>query len=136
MLPILTTLAVAQSRKWGTILPGQYYRGDVLEIDFNPAKGSEPAKIRPCVVIQNDVGNKFSPITIVAAITGAENVPRPYPVDVPVSKLEGGLAKDSVIQCNLIRCIDESRVQRRTGKLSDGTMRRVDNALKISLALR
>jgi mRNA interferase MazF len=117
-------------------LPGQYYRGDVLEVDFNPAKGSEPAKIRPCVVIQNDVGNKFSPVTIVAAITGAENVPRRFPVNVIVSAPEGGLSKDSVIQCGLIRCIDESRVRRRMGKLSAATMRGVDDALKISLALR
>ena len=113
----------------------QYYRGDVLEVDFNPAKGSEPAKIRPCVVIQNDVGNKFSPITIVAAITGAENVPRRYPVDVLVSAPEGGLTKESVIQCNLIRCIDQSRVVKHMGKLSAITMRGLDSALKRSLAL-
>jgi mRNA interferase MazF len=117
-------------------LPGQYFRGDVLEVDFNPAKGSEPAKVRPCVVVQNDVGNKHSPITIVAAITGAENVPRRYPVDVPVSKQEGGLTKDSVVQCNLIRCVDESRIQRYMGRLSANTMRGVEKALRISLALQ
>lgn len=117
-------------------MPGKYFRGDVLEVDFNPARGSEPDKIRPCVVIQNDIGNQHSPVTIVAAITGSENVPRRYPVDVPVSKTEGGLTKDSVVQCNLIRCVDESRVQRYMGKLSPSTMRGVDDALKISLALR
>ncbi len=117
-------------------MPGRYSRGDVLRIDFDPAKGSEPSKLRPCVVIQNDVGNKYSPITIVAAITGAENVPRRYPVDVPVARPEGGLTKDSVVQCNLIRCVDEIRVHECTGKLSDRTMRKVDEALKISLALR
>jgi mRNA interferase MazF len=117
-------------------VPGKYFRGDVLEVDFSPARGSEPDKIRPCAVIQNDTGNKFSPVTIVAAITGAENVPRRYPVDVPVSRGEGGLTKDSVIQCNLIRCIDEARVQRCIGKLTLNTMRSVDGALKISLELR
>jgi len=117
-------------------VPGKYFRGDVLEVDFSPARGSEPDKIRPCAVIQNDTGNKFSPVTIVAAITGAENVPRRYPVDVPVSRGEGGLTKDSVIQCNLIRCVDEVRVQRCIGKLTTNTMRSVDGALKISLALR
>jgi mRNA interferase MazF len=118
------------------ILAGQYSRGDVLRADFDPAKGSEPAKVRPCVVIQNDVGNKYSPVTIVAAITAAGNVPKSYPVDVPVSKPEGGLTKDSVIQCNLIRRVDKTRIQQCTGKLSEVTMRKVDVALKISLALR
>lgn len=113
----------------------QYVRGDVLKVDFDPAKGSEPNKVRPCVVIQNDVGNRFSPVTIVAAITDAGNVPKAYPVDVPVSKPEGGLTKDSVIQCNLIRCVDKTRVREYTGKMSAATMQRVDAALKISLAL-
>ena len=114
----------------------QYFRGDVLRVDFDPAKGSEPNKVRPCVVIQNDVGNKYSPVTIVAAITGAENVSKPYPVEVPISKGEGGLTKDSVVQCNLIRCVDRMRIQECTGKLGEATMRKVDVALKISLALK
>jgi len=116
-------------------LPVQYFRGDVLNVDFRPAKGSEPDIIRPCVVIQNDVGNKYSPITIVAAITGAENVPRRYPVDVPVFKGEGGLTKYSVVQCNLIRCVDKIRIQNQTGRLNARIMEEVDKALKISLAL-
>jgi mRNA interferase MazF len=117
-------------------MPGRYFRGDVVEVDFNPARGREPAKVRPCVVVQNDVGNRYSPVTIVAAITGAENVPRRYPVDVLVSKTEGGLTKDSVVQCNLIRCVDESRVLRGLGKLNPSTMRAVNEALRISLALK
>ena len=117
-------------------MPVQYFRGDVLRVDFDPAKGSEPNKIRPCVVIQNDIGNKYSPITIVAATTDVDNVPKPYPVDVPVSKTEGGLTKDSVIQCNLVRCVDKARIQSCTGKLTEVTMRKVDVALKISLALQ
>jgi mRNA interferase MazF len=117
-------------------MPGLYSRGDVLEVDFTPARGSEPSKVRPCVVIQNDIGNKYSPVTIVAAITGAANVPKKYPVDVAVSKLEGGLTKDSVVQCNLIRCVDEARVRRRLGRLSADSMRAVDQALRVSLALQ
>lgn len=117
-------------------MDGQYLRGDVLRVDFDPAKGSEPAKARPCVVIQNDVGNKYSPVTIVAAITDADNVPKSYPVDVPVSKSEGGLTKDSVVQCNLIRCVDKIRIRQSMGRLSEITMRKVDVALKISLALK
>jgi len=69
-------------------VPGKYHRGDVVEVDCAPAQGSEPDRVRPCVIIQNDIG-KYSPVTIVATIAGAENVPRKYPVDVPVSKKEG-----------------------------------------------
>jgi mRNA interferase MazF len=65
------------------------------------------------VVIQNDIGNKFSPVTIVAAITDAENVPKRYPVDVPVKQGEGGLTMNSVVQCNMVRCIVVPRFQTR-----------------------
>jgi mRNA interferase MazF len=69
----------------------------VVEVSLDPAVGSEPKKTRPCLVIQNDIGNKYSPVTIVAVITGAENVPRRYPVDVPIPRGEAGLTKDCVI---------------------------------------
>ncbi len=115
-------------------MPGKCVRGAVVEVNLDPVVGSE-AKTRPCVVIQNDVGNRFSPIVIVAAITGAENVPRRYPVDVHVQKGEGGLGKDSVVQCNQIRSVDEKRLVRALGRLRPATMGKVDQALKISLAL-
>ena len=102
---------------------------------MDPVVGSEANKIRPCVVIQNDVGNRFSPIVIVAALTGAENVPRQYPVDVRVPKGEGGLTKDSVVQCNQIRSVDEKRLLRTLGQLRPATLARVDTALRISLEL-
>jgi mRNA interferase MazF len=116
-------------------MPGRCVRGAVVEVNLDPVVGSEANKKRPCVVIQNDVGNRFSPILIVAAITGAENVSRRYPVDVAVAKGEGGLVKDSVVQCNQIRSIDEKRLVRTLGQLRAATMTRVDAALKISLAL-
>ncbi len=116
-------------------MPGKCIRGEVFEVNFDPAVGSEPKKTRPCVVIQNDTGNKYSPVTIVAVITGAENVPKRYPVDVPVPKGEAGLTKDSVIQCNLIRCLDESRFLRSMGHVTPRTMEKVNGALRISLGL-
>jgi mRNA interferase MazF len=116
-------------------MPGKCVRGAVVAVNLDPVVGSEANKIRPCVVIQNDIGNKFSPIVIVAAITGAENVPRPYPVDVPVPKGEGGLAKDSVVQCNQIRSVDEKRIVRTLGQLKSATVAKVSEALRISLAL-
>ena len=116
-------------------MPGTCARGMVLEVNLDPAIASEPKKIRPCVVIQNDIGNRYSPVSIVAVITGAENVPKRYPVDVPVAKGEGGLSKDSVVQCNLLRGVDEQRFVRTLGHLSKDTMEKVDKALRISLAL-
>jgi len=107
----------------------------VLEVNLDPAVGSEPIKARPCVVVQNDIGNRYSPVSIVAIITGVENVPKSYPVDVPVAKGEGGLSKDSVVQCNLLRSVDERRFVRTLGHLSKATMEKVDRALRISLAL-
>src|SRR5271168_4656556 len=116
-------------------MPGKCVRGAIFEVNLDPVVGSEANKTRPCVVIQNDVGNRFSPIVIVAAITGAENVPRQYPVDVPVAKGEGGLTKDSVVQCNQIRSVDEARIVKTLGQLRPTSMAKVDKALKISLAL-
>ena len=116
-------------------MPGTCARGSVLEVNLDPTIGSEASRTRPCVVIQNDIGNRYSPVTIVAAITGAENVPKRYPVDVPVSKGEGGLSKDSVVQCNQIRTIDEARFVRTLGRLSPPTMEKIDRALRISLSL-
>jgi mRNA interferase MazF len=107
----------------------------VLEVNLDPTVGCEASKIRPCVVIQNEIGNRYSPVSIVAAITDADHVPKRYPVDVPVQKGEGGLTKDSVVQCNQVRCVDEKRFGRTLGHLSQNTMDRADRALRISLAL-
>jgi mRNA-degrading endonuclease toxin of MazEF toxin-antitoxin module len=82
-------------------MPGKCVRGDVVEINLDPAIGSEPNKTRLCVVVQNDTGNRYSPVIIVVIVTGAEHVPKRYPVDVPVEKSDGGLSQDSVEQCNL-----------------------------------
>jgi mRNA interferase MazF len=116
-------------------MPGLVRRGDVVEVNLDPAVGSEAKKGRPCVVIQNDVGNKYSPVTIVAAITGAENVPKRYPIDVLLRRGQGGLVKDSVVQCSQLRSVDEKRILKTLGHLSPETMQFVDQALRISLAL-
>jgi len=116
-------------------MPGHVVRGDVVKVNLDPAVGSEPNKTRPCVVIQNDVGNRYSSVFIVAAITDVENVPKRYPVDVYVRKGDGGLEKDSVVQCNLLRCVSEKRLISTYGHFSPAIMERVDQALKVSLAL-
>ncbi|HHT9118126.1 MAG TPA: type II toxin-antitoxin system PemK/MazF family toxin [Candidatus Hypogeohydataceae bacterium YC38] len=116
-------------------MPGKYARGNVWQVDLNPVRGAEKGLRRPCVIVQNDVGNKYSPLTIIAVITDAKNVIKEYPVDVYVRRGEGGLTLDSVIQCNQIRAVDKGRLLDHLGKLSTHIMNQVDSALKISLQL-
>lgn len=116
-------------------MPGRCVRGDVVQVSLDPAQGSEIKKTRPCVVVQNNTGNKYSPVTIVLALTDAENVPTDYPMNVRISKGEGGIEKDSVILGNQIRSIDERRILKTYGRLSAATMKKVDAALKRSLGL-
>ena len=110
-------------------------RGTVVEVRLDPTKGHEVSKKRPCVVVQNDLGNRTSPITVVAAIVGAEHLVRVTAIDVVVPRGEGGLLKDSVVKCDHLRSIDELRIGRTFGQLRPETMRRVDAALRISLEL-
>jgi mRNA interferase MazF len=116
-------------------MPAKCLRGAIIEIDLNPTIGHEQAKARPCVVVQNDVSNAHSFTTIVAPITGAENVRRISPTHVLVRKGEGGLSKDSIILCEQIRTVDEKRFLRHCGLLTAAAMEKVDQALKISLGL-
>jgi mRNA interferase MazF len=116
-------------------MPGKCVRGSVLDMNLDPSIGHEQRKRRPCVVIQNDIGNKNAPTTIVAVITGVENIKRPYPVNVPIPPGEGGLAKSSVVLCSQIRTVDELRFGKIYGRLSAATMKQIDAALRISLQL-
>jgi len=109
-------------------------RGDVYLVAFDPTVGAEIRKTRPAVVIQNDIGNRYSPLTIVAAITSQLAEP-PYPHQVLIRAAEGGLAVDSAILLNQIRTIDKRRLLRRLGALERGTMAKVNQALQISLGL-
>ena len=109
-------------------------RGNILLVNFEPVKGSEQGGIRPCLVIQNDISNKFSPVTIVAAITS--KVPeREYPTNVKISKEESRLNNDSTIMLNQIRVIDKSRIIKKISSLDFYSMNKVDLAIKISLGL-
>jgi mRNA interferase MazF len=115
---------------------GKCVRGMVVDVDLEPVIGHEQGKRRPCVVIQNDTGNAYSSITIVAAITGAEHVKKLSRVQVLLPKGAAGLAKESVVLCDQIRSVDQRRLREVHGKLPDTMMRLVDDALKISLALQ
>ena len=91
-------------------------------------------KTRPALVVQNDIANRYSPITIVAAITSTIDT-RPRPTKVLVKAAEGGLSVDSMVLLNQIRSVDKQRLLKRLGKLSPGTMEDVNRALLISFGL-
>ena len=116
-------------------MPGKCVRGDILDITLDPAVGHEIKKTRPCLVVQNDIGNRFSAMTVVVPLEGAEHVAKVYPITVLIPKGEGGLMKDSVAMCNQIRSVDEARFGKTRGHVSPGTMGKIDQALKISLGL-
>jgi mRNA interferase MazF len=108
-------------------------RGDIFTVDFEPVRGSEQGKVRPALVIQNDIGNQYSPTVIVAAITTSDHAR--YDVNVEVKAPEGGLTNNSLVLLNQIRTVDKSRLGGYWGRLSAATMAQVDEALKISVGL-
>jgi len=112
-----------------------FKRGDVVWVNLNPTIGSETGKVRPCVIVQNDIGNAFSPVTIVAVITSQKSLSQKYPVDVWVGRGEGGLDAPSIVLCDQVRTIDKRRIAKKLGRFSGPTMKEIDNALRISLAL-
>lgn len=109
-------------------------RGEVFYAELNPVKGSEQGGTRPVLVVQNDIGNQYSPTTIVLAITSQINKAK-LPTHVELPKAKTGLERDSVILAEQVRTIDKSRLQYKITVLSDDIMDRVDRALEISLAL-
>lgn len=109
-------------------------RGDVYLVSFDPTRGTEIKKTRPALVVQNDIANRHSPITIVAAITSQLAEPF-YPTEVLIKPPEGGLSSDSVVLLNQVRSIDKRRLIKRLGAAKPETMDRVDRAIQISLGL-
>lgn len=109
-------------------------RGEVYMISFDPTVGAEIRKTRPGLILQNDVANRCSPITIVAAITSQFEEPL-YPTEVLIKARGGGLRTEGVVLLNQIRSVDKRRLVRRLGRLEAETMERVGRALRISLGL-
>jgi len=114
--------------------PDSPKRGEVYLVNFDPTLGAEIQKTRPAVIIQNDVANRHSAITIVAAVTSQFEEPL-YPVEVLVRAGEAGLASNSVVLLNQIRSIDKRRLSRRLGRVRPETMVAVDRAICISMGL-
>lgn len=109
-------------------------RGDIFLANLEPVKGSEQGGVRPVLIIQNDNGNKFSPVTIIAAIT-SKAFEKEHPTNVFISRQESKLDKDSTILLNQIRTIDNRRLIKRISGLDNFIMRKVDMAIKVSLQL-
>ncbi|MGM0471140.1 MAG: type II toxin-antitoxin system PemK/MazF family toxin [Bacillota bacterium] len=109
-------------------------RGDVFYADLNPVVGSEQGGIRPVLVIQNDIGNKYSPTVIVAAITSKIKKGK-LPTHVEIDADEYNLDKDSVILLEQIRTIDKKRLRREVTHLNEGIVKKVNEALEISVGL-
>ncbi|ANZ94548.1 MULTISPECIES: type II toxin-antitoxin system PemK/MazF family toxin [Brochothrix] len=109
-------------------------RGEIYYADLSPVKGSEQGGIRPVLIIQNDIGNKFSPTVIVAAVT-AKIQKAKLLTHVEVKSSKKGLNKNSVILLEQIRTIDKQRLTDRVTVLDKKVMKEVDNSLKISLSL-
>lgn len=109
-------------------------RGEVWLVDLDPTRGAELQKTRPALIIQNDIGNRASPLTIIAPLSSKFALPL-YPVQVRVPTGEGGLTEDSVVLLNQIRSIDKTRLVKRLGRLTSITMQSVDLAIRISLGL-
>lgn len=109
-------------------------RGDVYYADLNPVVGSEQGGVRPVLIIQNNIGNKYSPTVIVAAITSKIDKAK-LPTHVEITSKTSNLEKDSVILLEQIRTIDKKRLQRHVTRLNKEILGQVDKSIEISLGL-
>lgn len=109
-------------------------RGDIFYADLSPVVGSEQGGLRPVLIIQNDVGNRYSPTVIAAAITSRMGKTR-LPTHIDIYAEKAGLSRDSVILLEQIRTLDKRRLRERIGHLDEGIMSEVNSALAVSCGL-
>lgn len=109
-------------------------RGELYYADLSPVVGSEQGGVRPILIVQNDIGNKYSPTVIAAAITSQINKAK-LPTHIEITAGEYNLQKDSVILMEQIRTIDKKRLREKIGQLDDELMKKVNEALTISFGL-
>ncbi len=110
------------------------HRGDIYYADLSPVVGSEQGGIRPVLIVQNDVGNKYSPTVIAAAITSQKDKAN-LPTHIEVQSAGSGLVKDSIVLLEQVRTIDKHRLKEKMGRLDRDSMSRVNTALSISFGL-
>ena len=106
-------------------------RGDIYYADLSPVVGSEQGGVRPVLIVQNDVGNKFSPTVIAAAIT-SQKYKTNLPTHIQVHANDCGLAKDSIVLLEQVRTLDKRRLRERMGNLAPDDMNRINRALSVS----
>lgn len=109
-------------------------RGDIYYADLSPVIGSEQGGVRPVLIVQNDVGNRFSPTVIAAAIT-SQRAKANLPTHIMLHSENTGLARDSIVLLEQIRTIDKHRLKERMGRLDQLSMTQIDQALSISFGL-
>ena len=112
----------------------EVHRGEVFYADLSPVVGSEQGGVRPVLIVQNDVGNRFSPTVIAAAITSQRGKAK-LPTHILLDSQTTGLSRDSIVLLEQVRTIDKHRLKERMGRLDSGSMDRVDQALSISFGL-
>ncbi len=109
-------------------------RGEIYYADLSPVVGSEQGGIRPVLIVQNDVGNKYSPTVIAAAITSQQNKAK-LPTHIELNASTCGLTKNSVVLLEQIRTLDKKRLREKMGCLDSGMMQRIDGAIVVSFGL-
>ena len=109
-------------------------RGDIYYADLSPVVGSEQGGIRPVLIVQNDIGNKFSPTVIAAAITSQRDK-TDLPTHIKVDADGCGLSKDSIVLLEQVRTIDKQRLKEKMGSLDDLSMDKINQALSVSFGL-
>ena len=112
----------------------QVRRGDIFYADLSPVVGSEQGGLRPVLIVQNDIGNKYSPTVIAAAITSQREKTK-LPTHIEISAQNCGLAKNSVVLLEQIRTIDKRRLKEKMGALDENAMIQINSALSISFGL-
>ena len=109
-------------------------RGDIYYADLSPVVGSEQGGVRPVLIVQNNVGNRFSPTVIAAAITSQQSKAN-LPTHIPLHADSSGLAKDSVVLLEQVRTIDKKRLKEKMGSIDESAMNEINNAISISFGL-
>lgn len=109
-------------------------RGDIFYADLSPVVGSEQGGVRPVLIVQNDVGNRYSPTVIAAAITSQKDKSK-LPTHIELQSQSCGLSRDSIVLLEQIRTIDKKRLKERMGKLDENYMNKIDHALQVSFGL-
>lgn len=109
-------------------------RGEIYYADLSPVVGSEQGGIRPVLIVQNDIGNRYSPTVIAAAITSQKDKAK-LPTHIPIEAASCGLTKDSIVLLEQMRTIDKRRLKEKMGELGSLAMNDIDNAISVSLGL-